>query len=395
MTASIEFFPVGSGDMTLIRLASGKTILIDINIRQKADDDNEPDYPNVAEMLKDRLERDGKGRLYVDVFMLSHPDSDHIAGLETHFHLGAPSAYKVPENEDDDEKILIREMWSSPLIFRRRNKIEGALSTDAQKWRDEAKRRVKLYRDKDDKKDECGNFIRILGDDVHHKTEGIEDLITKEGEVLDEICRVNDSSFSAYLLSPKLVSDEEAEKLEGKNNSSVVIQFSINSRKDNGFIARFLTGGDAEVDIWKRIWGRNEKAPENLNYHLLQTPHHCSLGSLSYDQYSDGNGQQGKGEDCELDEDAYSALSQACDSAIIVASMDVPDKKSGRGLARRKYKDIADNVDGAMYCTMDDSKDKPLKIIINDGGPERDDGTIAKVETPQKPIKGKAERGYA
>src|SRR5690554_3280757 len=99
MSASVEFFPVGSGDMTLIRLASGKTILIDINIRQKADDDNEPDYPNVAEMLKDRLERDGKGRLYVDVFMLSHPDNDHIAGLETHFHLGAPSAYKVPENE--------------------------------------------------------------------------------------------------------------------------------------------------------------------------------------------------------------------------------------------------------------------------------------------------------
>lgn len=395
MSASIEFFPVGSGDMTLICLASGKTILIDINIRQKADNENESDYPDVARMLKDRLERDNQNRLYVDIFMLSHPDSDHIAGLETHFHLGAPSAYKVPENEDDDEKILIREMWSSPLIFRRRNKIEGALSTDAQKWRDEAKRRVKLYRDKDDKKDECGNFIRIIGDDVHHKTEGIEDLIIKEGEVLDEICREQDSSFSAYLLSPKLVSDEEAEKLEGKNNSSVVIQFSINSRKDNGFIAKFLTGGDAEVDIWKRIWGRNEKAPENLNYHLLQTPHHCSLGSLSYDQYSEGNGQQGKGEDCELDKDAYSALSQACGGAIIVASMDVPDKKSGRGLARRKYKAIADNVDGAMYCTMDDSKDKPLKIIINDGGPERDDGTIAKVETPQKPIKGKAERGYA
>lgn len=249
MSASVEFFPVGSGDMTLIRLASGKTILIDINIRQKADNENESDYPDVASMLKDRLERDSENRLYVDVFMLSHPDSDHIAGLETHFHLGAPSAYKVPENEDDDEKILIREMWSSPLIFRRRNKIEGALSSDAVKWRDEAKRRVKLYRDKDDTKEECGNFIRILGDDIHHKTEGIEDLLIKEGEVLDEICRVNDSSFSAYLLSPKLVSDEEAEKLEGKNNSSVVMQFSISSKKDDGFIAKFLTGGDAEVDM--------------------------------------------------------------------------------------------------------------------------------------------------
>src|SRR5699024_3433443 len=132
MSASIEFFPVGSGDMTLISLASGKTILIDINIRQKADNENESDYPDVARMLRDRLERDNKKRLYVDVFMLSHPDNDHIAGLETHFHLGASSAYTVPENEDDGEKILIREMWSSPLFFRRRNKIERALSTDAQ-----------------------------------------------------------------------------------------------------------------------------------------------------------------------------------------------------------------------------------------------------------------------
>ena len=39
MTASIEFFPVGDGDMTLIRLATGRTILIDINIRNDADND--------------------------------------------------------------------------------------------------------------------------------------------------------------------------------------------------------------------------------------------------------------------------------------------------------------------------------------------------------------------
>ena len=37
MPASIVFFPVDNGDMTLITLADGRTILVDINIRQDAD----------------------------------------------------------------------------------------------------------------------------------------------------------------------------------------------------------------------------------------------------------------------------------------------------------------------------------------------------------------------
>lgn len=395
MTASIEFFPVGSGDMTLIRLASGKTILIDINIRQKADDDNEPDYPNVAEMLKNRLERDEKGRLYVDVFMLSHPDQDHIAGLKKHFHLGAPSTLEAPEKEEDEDKILIHEMWSSPLTFRRKNKIEGSLCADAEEWRKEAKRRVKLYRDNDDDKDVQGNFIRILGEDIHHeKTAGLEDVIVKVGESLDEICRKKDTTFSAYLLSPKLVPEEEAENLEGKNNSSIVMQFTLFTEKD-GASSLFLTGGDAEVDIWKRVWSRNEESVENLHYDVLQTPHHCSLGCLSYDQYSDDNGRKGKGEDCEIDEHAYSALSQANDGAIIVASTDKPERQSGKGLAFEKYSEIATGVDGSIYCTMEDSRDQPLKLEITDDGVELSNDKNADFEVPEKPIKGKSDKGYA
>ena len=118
MTASIEFFPVGSGDMTLIRLQTGRTILIDINIRQKADQDSENKFPDVAGMLKERVDRDADGRPFVDVFMLSHPDQDHISGLRKHFHLGAPSTWKKPDG-NESEKIIIREMWSSPLTFRR------------------------------------------------------------------------------------------------------------------------------------------------------------------------------------------------------------------------------------------------------------------------------------
>lgn len=395
MTASIEFFPVGSGDMTLVRLKNGKTILIDINIRQKADQEGEADYPDVANMLKKRLDRDVHDRLYVDVFMLSHPDQDHIGGLRKHFHLGAPSRWKEPEN-GEPETILIREMWSSPLTFRRADKVDGALGADSEAWRKEAKRRVELFREGNDASDEDGNFIRVLGQDIHHdKTAGIEPLVVKVGETFNEICRENDPSFSAVLLSPKVVSEKEADELPGKNNSSIVMQFALVAGDEGEVGAKFLTGGDAEVDIWRRIWERNKDTLANLEYHILQTPHHCSLGALSYDRYSDQNGKPGKGENCEIDSDAYNALSQAQDGAFIVGSMDVPERKSGRGLARHKYSGLAKEVGGQMFCTMDDSPDKPLKITITELGPTRSGGKKTILPIPGKVEKGSSERGYA
>lgn len=395
MTASIEFFPVGNGDMTLIRLQSGKTILVDINIRQKANQENEDQYPNVAKMLKERLERDTERRLFVDVFMLSHPDQDHISGLSDHFHLGAPSTLKNAE-EGEPEKILIREMWSSPLTFRRKKDIDGSLSPEAQRWKDEASRRVKLFRKGDGAASQSGNYIRVLGEDIKEdKTKGIEPLLVKTGETLDEICRVKDPSFSALLLSPQIVTKEQAKELSGKNNSSIVMQFSLSGDKNHNTDARFLTGGDAEVDIWRRIWNRNKSSSANLEYEILQTPHHCSLGALSYDNYSDQNGKEGKGEECHVDEVAWKALSGATGGAFIVGSMDVPERESGRGLARRKYSSLADSKNGQMLCTMDESKDRPLKLTIGASGPTRNGYKTPPPVVPKKPDKGKTDSSYA
>jgi beta-lactamase superfamily II metal-dependent hydrolase len=392
MTATIEFFPVGSGDMTLVRLASGKTILIDINIRGNADKENEKDFPDVAAMLKNRLDRQN-GIPFIDVFMLSHPDQDHISGLQNHFHLGAPSLAEEADNEKD-QKILIREMWSSPLTFRRAKK-EDTTTPNAEAWKEEAKRRVKMFKNKEQGADEDGNLIRVLGDDIEHKTDGIERLLVKTGDVFNEICREFDDTFSALLLAPKFVTDaEEADALAGKNNTSIVIQISLASKSGEPLETKFLTGGDAEVDIWKRIWNRNKDQPEKLGYHILQTPHHCSLGSLSSDSYNDRGDQKGKGEQCVIDEEAHKALSQAENKALIIASMDEPERESGRGLARRKYTDIAEGQDGKMRVTMVDCKDKPLKITITGSGPDLSGAKTARA-VPPKVEKANPEGGYA
>ena len=86
MTAKIDFFPVDNGDMALLTLDSGRNILIDVNIRKSADDEKQEEVIDVASLLKDKLQRDSEGRLYVDAFLLTHPDQDHCRGLEEHFH---------------------------------------------------------------------------------------------------------------------------------------------------------------------------------------------------------------------------------------------------------------------------------------------------------------------
>ena len=61
MTASITFFPVGNGDMTLITFDNDQKLLVDLHARKAADDDDD-DTPDVMTDLRGRLTRDEKGR---------------------------------------------------------------------------------------------------------------------------------------------------------------------------------------------------------------------------------------------------------------------------------------------------------------------------------------------
>ncbi len=64
MTAETLHFKVDNGDMSLIEVQGGRTILVDINIRNSADED-EDDTPDVAGQLRNALDHDSDGRLYV------------------------------------------------------------------------------------------------------------------------------------------------------------------------------------------------------------------------------------------------------------------------------------------------------------------------------------------
>jgi hypothetical protein len=361
MVAELTVFPVDNGDMTRIKLESGNTILIDVNIRGAADDPNDS-TPDVAKMLREKLKRDSQGRLYVDVFLLSHPDQDHCRGLEKHFHLGSPDTYSK-----SDDKIFIREIWSSPIVFRRASRIL-TLCADASSFSAEARRRVRYFRENGLARVGDGNRIQIMGEDENGKTDDLGSILVKVGGLVTKVNGIVDSSMTARLLGPLPKSDnEEEEEALAKNRSSVILSFDIKGGGVYG-ACRFLTGGDAEVAVWERLWTEHQNT-DWLEYDILQTPHHCSWHSLSYDSWSD------LGSKAKVSEDARNALSQGRSGAVIVAScksISANDSDPPCIGAKREYEAIAKKVFGSFKCTGEyPTKTSPniMEFEIDQHGP--------------------------
>ncbi|APG86963.1 hypothetical protein SAMCCGM7_pB0248 (plasmid) [Sinorhizobium americanum CCGM7] len=363
MTASLTFFPVDNGDMALIKLDNGQHILIDVNIRAAADNPDDDTY-DVATDLKDRLPRDDEGRLYVDVFLLSHPDGDHITGLRQHFHLGPTEDFPA-DNKDD--LILIREMWSSPIVFRRAS-VNHKLIEDAKAWNKEARRRVALFRKKGfDVGD--GDRILLMGKDKDGKTDDIMDIVVEQYGLITRANQGDEGLFEGRLLAPTVVeNDDELIDLLEKNNSSVIIRFSITG---DGYtdMCRFLTGGDAGVAIWERLWNRLDEDGNTdwLTYDVMETPHHCSWRSLSYDRWSE------LGEKVKVCEEARSALSQVREGAVIVASckpIKKDDSNPPHERAKREFVSILEGDSSRFICTSEYSveEDRALEFKIYHAG---------------------------
>lgn len=368
MTALITFFPVDNGDMTLITLDSGRTILIDCNIRKQADEGNDDTF-DAAEALRDRLNRDSSGRLNVDVMVLSHPDRDHCLGLERHFHLGPLHGWNA-----DDDKIVIREMWSSPMVFRRAS-MRLTLVPDAKAWNQEARRRVARYRDDPYSVPLEGNRILILGEDENGKTNDIPNIVVRVDEAISHANGLDDGTFLARLLGPLPIAEGEEENELAKNRSSIILRFTLTG---DGCVnaGHYLAGGDAEVGVWSRLWQRHGlSAPDWLEYDILLSPHHCSWHSLSYDSWSE------LGSAGQVDGNARNALSRTRYGAVIIASSnEIHDDDSDPPCigAKNEYVEIVDGAEDRFFCTGD-TPDEVLEFEISVLGPKKKARSLASV----------------
>lgn len=346
--SKICFLPVDNGNMTLLKLnnKNNTTILYDMYIRDKASDPDDESF-DVVEYLEDTIEYDSDNRPFIDVFLLSHHDDDHIKGLEKHFHLGSLDNYK-----DDDEKIYIKEIWGSARFLKRASKYNN-LVDDAKAFNTEMKRRVDLYDEKKSIQGD-GDRVRILGSDPDGNTDSVSDIVYEIG---DSFSKINEKSLDAKIkvniLGPlEQKEEEEDEAFKKANRGSVILQIEV---YESSYTNKILLTGDAEVDVLESI--NEEYTKELLEYDILLAPHHCSKYSL----YT--------AED-EISKEAKNSLSHNKTGARIVSSCrefgdDTPPHKE----AKEEYEDIVGS-DNFLYTSgnKEDGEGVPIELELGSYG---------------------------
>jgi hypothetical protein len=279
MPSQIKYYPVDNGDQTLITVEENNyttSILVDCNIRESCKGDTEPEQFDVKadllDSIKKRKVQDVEAVPYLDVFILTHGDDDHLHGFKSNFYQGDPKQYKKKNKEN--EEILIDVLWFSPMAM-------GSATNDDEKcFNKEAKRRIKLHRDKSQDKDLPGNRIVIIGYDANEDLNGLNLVRRLPGEIVTRFNERDLKTFSIFLHSPyqKDLTDEEVDK----NRVSVVFQARFrSSASSEDFCALAMFGGDADHPAWKTILEKTKKHKNDtkhkaLNWDLFIAPHHCS-----------------------------------------------------------------------------------------------------------------------
>ncbi len=113
---AVIYWPVGTGDSTTLVLIPGSIVMqIDLRHLEKADDKENPEWPIIDHLVRVLPKRNG--RPYLALFVLTHPDKDHIQGFKELLR-----------------RVDIGELWHTPKIFRDQSD-EEALCDDAKAFR--------------------------------------------------------------------------------------------------------------------------------------------------------------------------------------------------------------------------------------------------------------------
>jgi len=363
-TSTITFFPVDNGSMALLKLndENNTTLLIDMRVRETTDNGND-DVFDVSSYLRNQLNEDINVRPYIDAFILTHNDDDHIKGIQEHFHLGDPEDYKEP-NDEEESKIIMKEAWCSHRFWKRSSN-SNKLCDDAKAFNKEMKRRVTLFEDSKEIQVE-GNRALIIVKDPEGKTDGLDDIVK---DIDTNFSVINNKELSKKIIVRVLgplpqQENEEDEDYNKKNRGSVILHITV---IEEDYYNEILLTGDAEVFVWDCLWNKYKSEASKLQFDILLAPHHCSWHSLSYDS-------QSSDENPKVSNDAKSALSQAKDGAYIISSskpINEDDCDPPSIAAKKEYLTIV--TEKHFLCTEEypsETKVEPIVIKLTNNGPQ-------------------------
>ena len=209
------YWPVGTGDSTTLILRPNEFVMqIDLRHLEKADDPDEPEWPIIDHLVR-LLPKNENDRPYLSVFVLTHPDLDHIQGFEELL-----------------DRVDIGELWHTPRIFRNQSD-ENKLCEDAKVFRKEAKRRREVMVEKKNAT-ASGDRLRVIGyDDVlkEDKYKNLpEEAKTFPGStvaIVDGIDLVGE--FEAFFHAP-FKDDQDSDK----NNTSLSLNVALRKNSKLG-----------------------------------------------------------------------------------------------------------------------------------------------------------------
>ncbi|MGE3803431.1 MAG: hypothetical protein AB7K24_02020 [Gemmataceae bacterium] len=338
----VIFWPVGTGDSTTIILKPGEIVMqIDLRHLAKADDDDNPEWPIIDYLV--RLLPKKHGRPYLAVFVLTHPDKDHIQGFEELL-----------------KKVDIGELWHTPKIFRDQSNQES-LCDDAKAFRRESHRRRKAIADNPNNI-KSGDRLRVIGhddillEDDYKKLP--ESCKSRPAEIVRSVDGINlTGQFEAFIHAP--FKDDQA---KDKNNTSLALNVVL---REGDKIGQFMFFGDREYPTIKRIFTKTEERKTFIPYlywNVMLCAHHCSKAVMHWKEEGDSN-ERFKNDIM----DFFSKYNRNSGGFIVASSLseftdgegDNPPHKK----ARREYEKIVKA--GRFICTHEyPSKEKPVPLVF-------------------------------
>ena len=331
----IVFWPVGNGDSTTLRVSEQVYMQVDIRHMEKSEDEDDPAWPVVDELVALLPVVDRKP--FLSVFALTHPDKDHCQGFE-----------------ELNEQVSISELWMSPRTFREYRE-NADLCDDAEAFHAEAMRRVKAtIAAKGDPG--TGNRVRIIGYDNLLKEKDFEgfpsDMLSIPGETITELDGKDQSDLFAAFVHAPYKEDSYGER----NDCSLAFQISL---YNGSGIGKVLLMGDLKYPVVRRIFDYSNN--DALEWNVLLAPHHCSKSVMYWkDEGSD---------DEKLQERLVADIGNvALDPGFVVSSSDPIPASNEAGdnpphaIAKEQYELI---VPDEFLCTLEHKdKDAPEPIIF-------------------------------